>query len=77
MEPRQKTVLALYIYFPSHSPKERDDLLSASRCGIAVTGATATGHIGPIIGRQDIFEDEDSYLFRVLLTGVANDWYFR
>ncbi|KAI4343226.1 hypothetical protein MLD38_027754 [Melastoma candidum] len=61
------------VYLPSHSPKELDDLLSASSSGIAVTGTAATGQIGPIIGRHDIFEDEDFYLFRVLLTGVAND----
>ncbi|XVF06131.1 hypothetical protein REPUB_Repub06bG0021300 [Reevesia pubescens] len=62
------------IFFPSPPIKEElANLAAATESGTALTGSAAMGQVGPIVGRMDIAECEDSYLFRVSLPGVKRD----
>ncbi|XP_065846930.1 alpha-crystallin domain-containing protein 22.3-like [Euphorbia lathyris] len=56
------------------SPKKKDwDRIGAfSKNVLFLTGSAATGQMGPSIGRVNICESDDSYLFRVALPGVKN-----
>ncbi|XVF41963.1 hypothetical protein PTKIN_Ptkin01aG0322100 [Pterospermum kingtungense] len=61
------------IFLPSHSTREElDNIMAASKTGVALTGAATTGK-GPAVGAVDIGELEDSYYFRVTLPGVSSD----
>lgn len=62
------------IFLPSQSTREElDNIMAATKNGVALTGAAATGSVGPVIGKVDIGELEDSYYFRVALPGVSMD----
>ncbi|XVF06129.1 hypothetical protein REPUB_Repub06bG0021100 [Reevesia pubescens] len=62
------------IFMPSQSTKEElDDMMAVTKYGVALTGAAATGSIGPILGKLDIGELEDSFYFRVSLPAVSMD----
>lgn len=64
------------IFFLPSCPnnKERDQMMAASKSGLALTGSAAMGQVGPSIGLVDIGECEDAYMFRVSLPGVKRDW---
>ncbi|KAL0422018.1 UNVERIFIED_CONTAM: Increased DNA methylation 2 [Sesamum latifolium] len=62
------------IFLPSCPSKEEwANLVATVKCGFALTGSAARGHVGPVLGLMDIGESEDSYLFRVSLPGVRRD----
>lgn len=62
------------IFLPSHPTKqELADVIAATKNGFALTGSAAMGQVGPVVGKVDIGECEDSYLFRVSLPGVKRD----
>ncbi|KAL7157762.1 hypothetical protein ABFS83_02G098700 [Erythranthe nasuta] len=62
------------IFLPSCPSREEWSNLAANiKCGFALTGSAARGHLGPVLGLMDIGESEDSYLFRVSLPGVKRD----
>ncbi|XAR52578.1 hypothetical protein NMG60_11020721 [Bertholletia excelsa] len=62
------------VFLPSQPTKEEwENIASVMRNGSALTGTAAMAQIGPVIGRLDIGESEDSYLFRVSLPGVKRD----
>ncbi|XP_021742420.1 alpha-crystallin domain-containing protein 22.3-like [Chenopodium quinoa] len=62
------------VYLPSEPTEEEwGPILSATKGGIGLGGSAALGPIGPVLGKLDISESEDSYLFRVSLPGVAKD----
>ncbi|KAK3199107.1 hypothetical protein Dsin_022522 [Dipteronia sinensis] len=62
------------IFLPSQPSKQKwADITAAAKSGFALTGSTAMGHVGPIIGLMDVGECEDLYLFRVALPGVKRD----
>ncbi|XP_062144661.1 alpha-crystallin domain-containing protein 22.3-like isoform X2 [Alnus glutinosa] len=62
------------IFLPTLSTKEEwNNVVAATRVGVALTGSAAMGKIGPVIGLMDIGESKDSYFFRVSLPGVARD----
>lgn len=71
-----ETVGPAMIFLPSHSTEEElDNILDATRNnnGVLLTGSAAMGQLGPIVGLVDIWESEDSYVFRVSLPGVSRD----
>ncbi|XP_073064891.1 increased DNA methylation 2-like isoform X1 [Primulina eburnea] len=59
------------IFVPSR--EEWNKIVSTSKCGFALTGSAARGHIGPVLGLTDIGESGDSYFFSVSLPGVRRD----
>lgn len=60
------------IYLPSQPTEEEwGNILSVTRSGIGLSGSAAVGTIGPVLGKMDISESKDTYLFRVSLPGVA------
>ncbi|KAH9603986.1 hypothetical protein KSS87_023589 [Heliosperma pusillum] len=60
------------VYLPSQPTKEEwHNILSVTSNGIGLTGSAAAGTMGPILGKREIGECEDSYIFRVSLPGVA------
>ncbi|GAV90103.1 hypothetical protein CFOL_v3_33512, partial [Cephalotus follicularis] len=62
------------IFFPSSSPQQEWETLSAStQFGISLTGSAATGSIGPILRLMALGETDDSYYFRVNLPGVSSN----
>ncbi|KAH9603987.1 hypothetical protein KSS87_023590, partial [Heliosperma pusillum] len=62
------------VYLPSQPTKEEwHNILSVTSNGIGLTGSAAAGTMGPILGKRDIGECEDSYIFRVSLPGVARE----
>ncbi|KAJ4830310.1 hypothetical protein Tsubulata_018247 [Turnera subulata] len=62
------------VFFPSHVSKtESDNIMVSGLSGVKLTGAAATGSIGPTVGMMDIGESEDSYMFRVSLPGVSRN----
>lgn len=61
------------VYCPLTTNQEWAGIVSAAKTGIALTGTAAMGKVGPVIGRVDIGENENSYFFRVSLPGVARD----
>lgn len=61
------------VYCPLTTSKKWDHIVSASKTGVSLTGTAAMGQVGPVIGRVDIGENENSYFFRVSLPGVARD----
>ncbi|KAK9919768.1 hypothetical protein M0R45_028346 [Rubus argutus] len=62
------------VFLPSLSTlEERNKILETNKSGVVLTGVAATGQVGPIIGKVDIGEADDSYLFRVSLPGVSRD----
>ena len=70
----QEKVGPAMIFLPSLSPQEEwNNVVAATRVGVALTGSAAVGKIGPVIGLMDIGESKDSYFFRVSLPGVARD----
>ncbi|XVE89709.1 hypothetical protein DITRI_Ditri20bG0017600 [Diplodiscus trichospermus] len=65
---------AAMIFFPSPPTKEElANIAAATKSGAALTGSSAMGQVGPIVGLRDIGECEDAYLFRVSLPGVKRD----
>ncbi|XVF31309.1 hypothetical protein REPUB_Repub16aG0134700 [Reevesia pubescens] len=69
-----ETIGPAMIFLPSQSTREDlDNIMATTKNGVAVTGAAATGSVGPSIGKVDIGELEDSYYFRVTLPGVSMD----
>ena len=61
------------VYCPLTTRQEWDNIVSSTKSGVALTGTAAMGKVGPVIGRVDIGEDDNSYFFRVSLPGVARD----
>ncbi|MBA0710046.1 hypothetical protein Golax_025047 [Gossypium laxum] len=62
------------IFLPSQSTREvLNEMIDATNNGVALTGAAATGSMGPLIGKVEIGELKDSYYFRVSLPGVSMD----
>ncbi|KAL4304347.1 hypothetical protein GQ457_10G013560 [Hibiscus cannabinus] len=62
------------IYLPSEPTSyELDTIMATTKNGVALIGAAATGSMGPLIGKVEIGELEDSYYFRVTLPGVSMD----
>lgn len=62
------------LYLPPHATQEEfDNLVSATKYGVVLTGSAALATIGPVVGRIEISENEDTYRFRVLLPGVSRD----
>ncbi|KAK8661293.1 hypothetical protein V6N13_052187 [Hibiscus sabdariffa] len=62
------------IFLSSQSTRdELDNTMAATKSGVALTGAAATGSVGSVIGKVEIGELEDSYYFRVSLPGVSMD----
>ncbi|KAL0364781.1 UNVERIFIED_CONTAM: Alpha-crystallin domain-containing protein 22.3 [Sesamum angustifolium] len=62
------------VFLPSCPSKEEwANLVATVKCGFALTGTAARGHVGPVLGLMDIGESDDSYLFRVSLPGVRRD----
>ncbi|GAB2287342.1 hypothetical protein Dimus_021721 [Dionaea muscipula] len=62
------------LYFPSEPTEDEwKKLLSIKSSGVILTGSAAMGALGPVLGKMDIAESEESYLFRVSLPGVARE----
>ncbi|XP_022965941.1 alpha-crystallin domain-containing protein 22.3-like isoform X2 [Cucurbita maxima] len=61
------------VYCPLTTHQEWDNIVSSTKSGVALTGTAAMGKVGPVIGRVDIGENDNSYFFRVSLPGVARD----
>lgn len=62
------------VYLPSQPTEEEwKNLLAVTKSGIGLSGSAAAGTIGPILGKMDVGESEDSYMFRVSLPGVARE----
>lgn len=73
-EENTETVGPAMIFLPSETTKEDlDSVLASTKHGVALTGAAATGTMGPIVGLVDIGVLEDSYYFCVSLPGVSMD----
>ncbi|KAL2942119.1 Alpha-crystallin domain-containing protein 22.3 [Bienertia sinuspersici] len=73
VEPVEPAKPAL-IYLPSQpTEEERNQILSVTHNGVCLTGSAALGSIGPVVGKINISESKDTYLFRVGLPGVARD----
>ncbi|KAL3538065.1 hypothetical protein ACH5RR_001431 [Cinchona calisaya] len=53
--------------------EEWNNIITATKGGVVLTGSAATGKVGPAIGSVDIGESDDEYLFRVSLPGVVRD----
>ncbi|PPS06933.1 hypothetical protein GOBAR_AA13701 [Gossypium barbadense] len=69
-----ETIGPAMIFLPSETTSEDlDSIVACTKHGVALTGAAATGTMGPIIGLVDIGVLEDSYYFRVSLPGVSPD----
>ncbi|XP_022719348.1 alpha-crystallin domain-containing protein 22.3 isoform X2 [Durio zibethinus] len=69
-----ETIGPAMILLPSQSTREElDSIMATIKNGVVLTGAAATGTVGPILGKVDIGELEDSYYFRVALPGVSMD----
>ena len=69
-----ETIGPAMIFLPSQSTREElDNIMAITKNGVALTGAAATGTVGPAVGLVDIGELEDSYYFRVTLPGVSMD----
>ncbi|XP_039059088.1 alpha-crystallin domain-containing protein 22.3-like [Hibiscus syriacus] len=69
-----ETIGPAMIFLPAGtSQEELDAALASTKYGVALTGAAATGALGPIVGLVDLREWEDSYYFRVTLPGVSQD----
>ncbi|XP_043724366.1 increased DNA methylation 2-like isoform X2 [Telopea speciosissima] len=59
------------IFLPSHpSMEEWNNIVAATKNGIALTGSAAERQAGPLIGLVDIGVCDDAYLFRISLPGV-------
>ncbi|XP_056699915.1 alpha-crystallin domain-containing protein 22.3 isoform X2 [Spinacia oleracea] len=62
------------VYLPSQpTTEEWGPILSVTKGGIGLSGSAAFGMIGPVLGKMDICESDNSYLFRVSLPGVARE----
>ncbi|KAK4750388.1 hypothetical protein SAY87_027837 [Trapa incisa] len=62
------------VYIPPHATQEElDNIVSASKNGIVLTGSATMATIGPVVGRVEISENETVYRFRVLLPGVSRN----
>lgn len=62
------------VYLPPHATQEEfDNLVSATKYGVVLTGSAAMTTIGPVVGRVEISENETTYRFRILLPGVSRD----
>lgn len=62
------------LFLPSRPTKQEwAAMTAASKTGVVLTGSAAMGNAGSVIGLVDIGECEDSYMFRVVLTGVNRD----
>ncbi|KAK9735404.1 hypothetical protein RND81_04G204000 [Saponaria officinalis] len=63
-----------YIFLPYGSTKEeRHEILSVTDNGVCLGGSAAAGILSPLLGKIDIGQSDDSYLFRVSLPGVARE----
>ncbi|XP_042477074.1 increased DNA methylation 2-like [Macadamia integrifolia] len=66
-----ETIGPAMIFLPSHpSMEEWDNIVAATKNGIALTGSAAERQAGPLIGLVDIGVCDDAYLFRISLPGV-------
>ncbi|KAL9235053.1 hypothetical protein vseg_009853 [Gypsophila vaccaria] len=62
------------MFFPTQPTKEEvDSILSVKSDGVCLGGSAAVGSFGPLVGKVNIGEDADSYLFRVAIPGVARE----
>ncbi|KAJ9173957.1 hypothetical protein P3X46_017039 [Hevea brasiliensis] len=62
------------VFLPSNTTKkEWDNIVVSAKSAVVLTGTTAMGLVGPIVGLMDIGECDDAYLFRVSLPGLAKD----
>ncbi|KAK6288667.1 hypothetical protein POUND7_000208 [Theobroma cacao] len=67
-----ETIGPAMIFLPSQSTREElDNMMANTKYGVALTGAAATGAIGPVRGLRDISDLEDSYFFRVNVPGAS------
>ncbi|WCJ43184.1 HSP20-like chaperones superfamily protein [Euphorbia peplus] len=55
------------------TPNELQNILSSVKGVVVMSGSSATGMMGPILGKMNIYESGDSYLFLVSLPGVLRD----
>lgn len=69
----QRKMEPAMVLLPSLATREERDRILETSKGVVLTGVAATGQLGPIIGKVDIGEADDSYLFRVSLPGVSRD----
>ncbi|XP_059648545.1 alpha-crystallin domain-containing protein 22.3 [Cornus florida] len=66
------------LFLPScPNKKDWNNIMTATKNGIGLTGSAAMGKVGPIIGSVDVAESEDAYLFRVSLPGVEKENKFK
>uniref|UniRef100_A0A7N0V4I0 Uncharacterized protein n=1 Tax=Kalanchoe fedtschenkoi TaxID=63787 RepID=A0A7N0V4I0_KALFE len=71
--PDQELIPAM-VYLPSQPTiEELENIVAATRSGFALTGSAAKARVGATVGRMDIGECNDSYLFRASLPGVKRD----
>lgn len=62
------------IFIPSRPTKtEWAKLRAATKSGFALTGVATLGQVGPHVGKADVGESEDDYMFRISLPGVKRD----
>ncbi|CAM8891716.1 unnamed protein product [Rhodiola kirilowii] len=70
----ENELMPAMVYLPSQPTiVELENIVAATRSGFALTGSAANGRVGATVGRMDIGECNDSYLFRVSLPGVKRD----
>ncbi|MGV7468040.1 Hsp20/alpha crystallin family protein, partial [Mycobacterium kansasii] len=63
-----------YMFLPSGSTvEERLRILSTTDNVVCLGGSAGAGTMSPPLGKIDIGESDDSYLFRVSLPGVARE----
>ncbi|KAH9754958.1 alpha-crystallin domain-containing protein 22.3 [Citrus sinensis] len=62
------------IFIPSRPTKtEWAKLRAATKSGFALTGVATLGQVGTHVGKADVGESEDDYMFRIALPGVKRD----
>ncbi|GAA0157240.1 hypothetical protein LIER_14550 [Lithospermum erythrorhizon] len=62
------------VFIPSRpTDEEWNNIVAATKSGVALTGTAALGKVARPIGVMDIGECEDEYIFRVSLPGVMRD----
>lgn len=62
------------VFLPPHATNEEwNNIVAATKSGVALTGSAALGKVGPAMGSVDIAESPGEYVFRVSLPGVTRD----
>lgn len=65
------------VFLPSDATNEEwNNIVAATKSGVALTGSAALGKVGPAMGSVDIAESPGEYMFRVSLPGVTRDQNF-